>query len=108
MLSILLLLLLVVSSPPKPTNPNPIPIPQSILTPDQSLQTSDPNRPHVSGLFGKSLIDEKDGAGGVGGEYGDWALLGFISVVILVGECRSVSTLSAHVILHVSRRVSHL
>lgn len=36
------------------------------------------------GLFGKSLIDEKDGMS-AGGQYGDWALLGFISVVILVG-----------------------
>jgi uncharacterized membrane protein YdjX (TVP38/TMEM64 family) len=36
------------------------------------------------GLFGKSLIDEKDLAS-AGGEYGDMALLGFISVVILVG-----------------------
>ena len=48
---------------------------------------------YLSGLFGKSLIDEKDAiatlgasaAVGAGGEYGDWALLGFISVVILVG-----------------------
>lgn len=36
------------------------------------------------GLFGKSLIDEKDILTN-GGAYGDWALLGFISVVILVG-----------------------
>jgi hypothetical protein len=36
------------------------------------------------GLFGKSLIDEKDILTS-GGQYGDWALLGFISVVILVG-----------------------
>lgn len=37
------------------------------------------------GLFGKSLIDEKDIMSS-GGQFGDWALLGFISVVILVGE----------------------
>lgn len=50
-----------------------------------TIHSLDPAIYMFPGLFGKSLIDEKDIMSS-GGQFGDWALLGFISVVILVGE----------------------